>query len=106
MTFVPVILKLDLAVGPPPAPPLTIFLDPKIPVSQLLGPDPGGVWDSKHKFSAKTHFLQKGSFSPADLAENLCVDSQTRVWTKTLVYVDFQAKNITKGKGAFFRTKS
>ena len=59
--------------------------------------DPGGVWDSKHKFSAKTHFLQKGSFSPADLAENLCVDSQTRVWTKTLVYVDFQDKNITKG---------
>ena len=28
-------------------------------------------------FWAKTHFLQKGPFPSTDLAENLCVDSQT-----------------------------
>ena len=28
-------------------------------------------------YKAKTHFLQKGPFPSTDLAENLCVDSQT-----------------------------
>ena len=39
-----------LAHDPPRA--LTIFLDLKIARCQLLGPDPGGVWESTHKFSA------------------------------------------------------
>ena len=37
-----------------PTPTLTIFLDRKIPISQLLGPDYEGVCESTHKFSANS----------------------------------------------------
>ena len=34
--------------------PLTKYLGQKLPICQLLDLDPGGVWESMHKFSAKS----------------------------------------------------
>ena len=34
-------------------------------------------------YKAKTHILQKGPFPPTDLAENLCMDSQTPPGSKS-----------------------
>ena len=53
-------------------------------------------------YKAKTHFLQKGPFPPTtDLAENLCVDSQTPPGpqSKSWQMGNSELKNIVKAGG-------